>query len=428
MKPIIVGQKHNKGGSVFASLLLGILLFFVTVGAYAVYEAVTFIYFAPGEEEPKDVTIDIKSGSTFDRVANQLYNAGAISSVDKFRIYAKYKNKLGSVQVGEFIVNTSWTPDRVLQQITTGRQTLDRLALREGLTWWQTAKLIENSGFASEAEFEAVIHDPVFLYQYGIPFPNAEGFLYPETYFLRKPKTLGDRTQAEALARILVETFWQRAWPLLVEYVKANPGPRDEPIMLPGFELRNDVPVRVALAMPPQTPNPKAEKTEQNTVPAEQQHAQPTAQAANIPVLQTPFTAKDLRYIITLASLVEKETGVPSERGTVAGVYANRLQRGMLLQCDPTIIYGIGKKQNGPIRRSQLNDAKNLYNTYQHPGLPPGPICSLGEASLRAAITPEKHAYLFFVATGKPDGTHTFSTNVKDHEKAVKVYRDTQRR
>jgi hypothetical protein len=133
-----------------------------------------------------------------------------------------------------------------------------------------------------------------------------------------------------------------------------------------------------------------------------------------------------LRRLIILASLVEKETGLPAERGTVAGVYANRLRRGMLLQCDPTIIYGIGPSFKGAIRRSQLEDASNPYNTYKHAGLPPGPICSPGLASLDAAFAPERHEYLFFVATGL-DGGHSFSKTVSEHNRAVQLYRARMR-
>lgn len=133
-----------------------------------------------------------------------------------------------------------------------------------------------------------------------------------------------------------------------------------------------------------------------------------------------------MRHLVILASLVEKETGLPSERGLVAGVYANRLRLGMLLQCDPTIIYGVGESFSGAIRRSQLENPKNLYNTYQHPGLPPGPICSSGLDALGAAANPPKHDYLYFVATGI-DGGHTFSKTLAEHNKAVQVYRARMR-
>lgn len=109
----------------------------------------------------------------------------------------------------------------------------------------------------------------------------------------------------------------------------------------------------------------------------------------------------------------------------MAGVYANRLQAGMRLQADPTVIYGLGPSFAGALRRSQLNDAGNRYNTYQHAGLPPGPICSPGLASLTAAFAPEQHKFLYFVAAG--DGSHTFSTNLRDHNSAVDVYRRTVR-
>ena len=122
--------------------------------------------------------------------------------------------------------------------------------------------------------------------------------------------------------------------------------------------------------------------------------------------------------IMTLASIIEKETGVESERPLVASVFYNRLKKGMLLQSDPTIIYGL-KDYNGNIRKSDiLNPHK--YNTYVHPGLPPHPICNPGKASIKAALNPAKTDYLFFVS--KNDGTHIFTTNLQDHNRAVLKY------
>ena len=133
-----------------------------------------------------------------------------------------------------------------------------------------------------------------------------------------------------------------------------------------------------------------------------------------------------LRRLVILASLVEKETAIPGERARVAGVYANRLRLGMLLQCDPTIIYGVGESFTGSIRKSQLNDAKNSYNTYIHAGLPPGPVCSPGLEAIKAAAIPERHDFLYFVATGV-DGGHSFSKTLNDHNKAVQIYRSRMR-
>ena len=110
----------------------------------------------------------------------------------------------------------------------------------------------------------------------------------------------------------------------------------------------------------------------------------------------------------------------------MAGVYQNRINKGMLLQADPTVIYGLGPAFDGNLRRRDLDDANNLYNTYQRPGLTPGPICSFGAAALAAAVRPEEHNYLYFVA--KFDGgEHVFSTNLTDHNKAVRQYLQNRR-
>lgn len=128
------------------------------------------------------------------------------------------------------------------------------------------------------------------------------------------------------------------------------------------------------------------------------------------------------REIVTMASLVEKETGVRSERNVVAGVFYNRLRKGMLLQCDPTVVYA-ALRENKELGRLSTEDLKypSPYNTYLNPGLPPGPIANPGEASLRAAVSPAKTDYLFFVAN--LDGGHVFSKNLADHNVAVNHYR-----
>ncbi|UJX40004.1 endolytic transglycosylase MltG [Desulfovibrio sp. JY] len=129
---------------------------------------------------------------------------------------------------------------------------------------------------------------------------------------------------------------------------------------------------------------------------------------------------KNLLDAVTLASIVEKETGVDAERPRVAGVFLNRMAKGMLLQTDPTIIYGLGDKFTGNLTRAHLEDPTNLYNTYVHPGLPPGPICSPGLKSLQAVAAPEIHDYYYFVANGQ--GEHKFSKTLEEHINAVNKY------
>lgn len=138
--------------------------------------------------------------------------------------------------------------------------------------------------------------------------------------------------------------------------------------------------------------------------------------------LKVPASPQPLRDVVTLASLVEEETAMPEERPRIAAVYRNRLQRGILLQCDPTVIYAalLENRFDGVIRQSNLNSA-SPYNTYVHRGLPPGPISNPGRASLLAALRPEPTDYLYFVAS--PQGGHTFSRTLSEHNQAVSLYR-----
>lgn len=122
---------------------------------------------------------------------------------------------------------------------------------------------------------------------------------------------------------------------------------------------------------------------------------------------------------LTMASIVEKETGAAFERARIAGVFTRRLKVGMLLQTDPTVIYGIGDAFDGNLRRVDLQ-RDTPYNSYTRKGLPPTPICLPGRAAIRAALNPEDDGSVFFVAKG--DGTHQFSRTLEEHNAAVRRY------
>lgn len=128
--------------------------------------------------------------------------------------------------------------------------------------------------------------------------------------------------------------------------------------------------------------------------------------------LESPYDA------LILASLVEKETGAADERPLIAGVFVNRLRRGMRLQTDPSVIYGLGEKFDGNLRRRDLlNDTP--YNTYTRSGLPPTPVALPGRAALEAAVRPAKTSSLYFVATGLGDGRHFFAESLVAHNANV---------
>lgn len=338
--------------------IVGVLLLVALAGAgFLAWEAKLFLE-TPPADPGAEALFDVDQGTSFARVSKQLADKGIITDARKFTWLARYKGWDGKLQAGRFALHTGWTPEKVLDQLVNGHPVLNRITLREGLTWWETARALEDAGFVRFEDFRDIINDPDFLRHYGIPFASAEGFLMPDTYLLKKPDT-PDRASARAVAGRLVDTFWQKTAPLW----QGGPKPKGQ----------------------------------------------------------------ELRKLLTLASIVEKETAIPAERARVAGVYTNRLERNMLLQADPTVIYGIGPGFNGNLRRSDLNDANNLYNTYQRPGLPPGPICSPGVAALRAALKPEKHNYIFFVA--KTDGgEHDFSTTLEEHNRAVRRYLDNRKK
>jgi len=134
---------------------------------------------------------------------------------------------------------------------------------------------------------------------------------------------------------------------------------------------------------------------------------------AEVPSANSPLSKHE---IVTLASIVEKETAAPEERPLIASVFLNRLDRGMRLETDPTVIYGI-EDFDGNIKKKHLRDRSNPYNTYRIKGLPPGPIASPGFDALMAVVKPAESQYLYFVS--RNDGTHQFSETYREHVNAV---------
>jgi UPF0755 protein len=137
-----------------------------------------------------------------------------------------------------------------------------------------------------------------------------------------------------------------------------------------------------------------------------------TRRAADVPYV-------DPYHALIMASLVEKETGVPQERAQIAGVFVRRLQMGMLLQTDPTVIYGLGERYNGKLTRASLREP-TPYNTYVIAGLPPTPISLVGREAIHAALNPVPGSSLYFVARG--DGSHVFSADLDAHNNAVREF------
>lgn len=304
-----------------------------------------YIVTSPNSRESQEITVKINPGQSFKSTAAQLYSKNLIKNKDVFYILGRLTGKSREIKAGHFQVDSSWNMIRMLDHLTTGKEILKRLRITEGLTWWQIGRILENEGLADFQEFKKLVHDQEFLSGHSVFAASAEGFLYPETYFLSPTRDVG----AERLIGIMISQFWNSTNTLWI-----------------GMDF------------------------------------------------------EEIYRTVNMASLIEKETGVSHERKIISGVFHNRIRKNMLLQCDPTIIYGLGEDFDGRIRRSHLDDHDNPYNTYRHRGFPPTPICSPGLASMEAALYPDEHDYLYFVS--RNDGSHHFSKSLQEHNRAVNKY------
>lgn len=274
-------------------LILATLLLCFTAAGGAGLWAWNYIQAPVNGSNSTETTFTVESGESLPSVAVRLEQDGLLRWNTFFRLYARVRKT--PIQAGEFNLSPAMSPRAILETLAFGRPILHRLSFAEGLTLKQVALAVNATGLTTADRFLEACHDRKFLLTKGIMAPDAEGYLFPETYFFpRIPH--------------------QDPYPILTALLDRF---RD-----------------------------------------------------NVKDLPQSNNATALHEMVILASLVEKETAVGSERPVVAGVYARRLQLGMLLQCDPTIIYGLGDAYDGNLRRSHLKDEANPYNTYVHPGLP----------------------------------------------------------
>jgi UPF0755 protein len=317
------------------------------------------------------VEVEIPRGAGAQKVSELLGEAGLVARPAFFRLYAGQRGVASRFRPGHYQIEAPITPRQLVDLIVKGvADELVAVTIPEGKTIIEVAEILDAAGVASKADLLAQALDPIFVKSLDLPGRSLEGYLFPDTYKLRP------HSQANRVLVALVRRHRQ----VFDELRAANP-----------------------------------------TV-------------ANY--LKTKLKFDDTA-IITLASIVEKETGQPQERPRIAQVFINRLVkssfRPKLLQTDPTIVYGctvaplfLGEaspacqKWDGRIHRIHLDDSANLYNTYTHEGLPPGPIANPGRAALAAVFRPDGSDYLYFVA--KNDGTHQFSATLADHEAAVVKY------
>ncbi len=290
------------------------------------------------------VVLQVESGTPVRGIAAELAERGLLQRPLYFRVSARVTGKARRIQAGEYAIDSTTTPYRLLDKLVRGDVREYELTVIEGWTFDRMMTAVRDH---EALEHTLAGRSPAqIMAALGHPDQHPEGRFFPDTYHF--PRGLKDRA--------LLQRAYERMQTVL----------DDE------WRRRND----------------------------------------NLP-LDSPYEA------LILASIVERETGVPDERARIAGVFVERLDRGMRLQTDPTVIYGLGDDFDGNLRRSDLR-ADTPYNTYTRAGLPPTPIALASRASIHAAIQPERRGELYFVSTG--DGEHVFSKTYEAHRKAVRKY------
>jgi UPF0755 protein len=315
----------------------------------------------PAGNDDTPIPFVIEPGETAVEISNRLKQEGLISDAELFRRYAQYHGLDAGIEAGKFTLRQTMTIPEIAQALQQGRRPEQVVTIQEGLRLEQIAVEVASQTSVSYDEFFLLAttgwRDMGFSFDFLTEVPltaTLEGFLFPETY--RLPE---DATAADVLERML-STFDARVTPEM-RAAAANRGQR--------------------------------------------------------PVEATATTGLNVYELVTLASIVEREAVLDGERPIIAGVYLNRLESGWFLDACPTVQYALSTPENlWPQFTLEATEVDSPYNTYRNLGLPPGPICSPGLASIEATAHPADTDYYFFLADcTKDDGSHLFAVTQEQH-------------
>lgn len=338
------------------------------------------------------ICLRVERGSNMRVVSRDLEQEGAVRSARIFRMGADYSEKSAQLKAGSFLVQPKASMADIVDQVTRGGASTcgTEIVYRVGVTR-TTAQVREldpaTNRFVERAEFDLAAND--------IPEVFTEKRAEPDTRY--------------RIAMAEGVTSWQ-----VVEALKAMDMLKGEVAAVPDEGM-----------LAPDSYDILA-GTDRTAILGRMQEAQTLRINAAWESRQDGLPLTSPEEMLILASIIEKETGVPEERRQVASVFINRLNQGMRLQTDPTVIYGItkGKSVLGRgLRRSELR-RRTLWNTYTIDGLPPTPIANPGLASLEAAVSPAVTDFVFFVADGT--GGHAFAATLDEHNKNVAKWREIE--
>lgn len=347
-----------------------ILVVGLAAGGYAAW--MWYSITQPYQDFPKEgVFVELPRGASPRYAAYLLKRSGVVRSKLAFEIYARRHPKR-TLQAGEYFFDHPMTGRDVFWKIAAGQIYEQPFTVREGQTMFDIARDLEAGKFMPAGDFLYAASDPSLIRDFAPEARTLEGFLFPATYELPRHPVATELT-AQMVHKFKDE--WKRIDASDPGSLKASNGQN-------GAKAAND--------------------------------------SKEAPLVNMKSPMARLRAV-TLASLVERETPKPEERPMVAAVFDNRVRKGMRLQCDPTVIYGLermGKYRGSLTKEDLISDSP--YNTYEHYGLPPGPIGNPGEASLRAALHPAETSFLYFVANTQ--GGHFFSSTLEEHNRNVLKY------
>ena len=321
----------------------------------------------------------IEPGSRASQVADLLVSRGVLRHRLPFLVRYWAARPRHSLHAGEYLFDRPLRPIDVYRKLVLGEVYLHSVVIPEGSDRFDIARILNLRLGIDPEQFFRVTQQAAAIHDLDPRAPSLEGYLFPDTY--RVPRGVSAAT--------VVLTMLARSRHILASRF-ANQGPSPTPDSPPQFG-------RGAKAPTPDSP------------------FQPGRGARG-------GGGTGWHDVITLASLIEKETPEASERPLIAGVFERRLKRGMPLQSDPTVVYAarLNRRPAGPITQSDL-EFDSPYNTYRHSGLPPGPIANPGLASIRAALDPADGDALYFVANNH--GGHVFARTLAEHQHNVSRYR-----
>lgn len=371
-----------------ANMLTVLIVVIIVAGGLVTWGKRTFV--APGPLA-ETVFVEIPRGANIRTVAAALGEAGAISNQTIFRIGARYTDKVTAIKFGEHEISPGASMEDILEVLSSGAQERFRYEVTFLLRDTLATRVRERAegGERVFAEFVPKTDDPAS------EIAAIVGLDGGVRYRVTLPEGMSAFNAMDGLANISI---------LSGELVEVPPEGSLSPDT---YEVRRGDSRLVLLDL-------MADKQSEVLAKAW------AGRDPNLP-LDTPDE------LLTLASIVEKETGLPGERGLVASVFVNRLNRGIRLQTDPSVIYGLtlGRETLGRgLRRSEL-DARTPWNTYLIDGLPPTPISNPGRAAIEAAANPDTSGFIFFVANGR--GGHSFAATLKEHNANVAKWRKIER-